>query len=107
MTKRLSFLLVSYSFFALATQHIFAADLEAGKKLFEGRCVECHGVDALGIEAQEAPKLAGQHDWYIVTQLKAFQKLERKNPKMLPFIQDLSEAQMNDLAAYIKQFKAQ
>ncbi len=90
-----------------ACSSVFAADSEAGKKLYEGRCVECHGANGLGIEAQEAPKLAGQHDWYIVSQLKAFQKMERKNPKMMPFIQDLSEAQMSDLAAYIKELKAQ
>jgi len=35
-------------------------------------CSACHGMNGEGNPAQNAPKLAGQHDWYIVKQLQAF-----------------------------------
>ena len=35
-------------------------------------CAACHGDAAQGNEALGAPALAGQNDWYLVTQLKNF-----------------------------------
>lgn len=35
-------------------------------------CATCHGADAEGNEALGAPALAGQNDWYMITQLKNF-----------------------------------
>lgn len=35
-------------------------------------CAACHGADGEGNEALGAPALAGQNDWYMVTQLKNF-----------------------------------
>lgn len=35
-------------------------------------CATCHGDRAQGNEALGAPALAGQNDWYLVTQLKNF-----------------------------------
>lgn len=35
-------------------------------------CASCHGANAEGNEALGAPALAGQNDWYMVTQLKNF-----------------------------------
>ncbi len=35
-------------------------------------CATCHGANAEGIEALGAPALAGQNDWYMVTQLRNF-----------------------------------
>lgn len=35
-------------------------------------CAACHGANAEGTEALGAPALAGQNDWYMVTQLKNF-----------------------------------
>ena len=72
-----------------------------GEALYKNKCVECHVVDAMGIKDQEAPMLRGQFDWYIISQLNNFLKGERKNPKMLPFIQDLSAQDIKDLASYI------
>jgi len=42
-----------------------------GKKLFDN-CAFCHGKSAEGNYAMNAPKLSGQHDWYLKRQLKAF-----------------------------------
>lgn len=35
-------------------------------------CIACHGENAQGNDAMGAPNLAGQHDWYINTQLSNF-----------------------------------
>jgi cytochrome c553 len=55
-----------------------------------------------GIPAQKAPRIAGQHDWYIAKQLQDIKAgVTRKNPVMIPFVSKLSEQDMKDLAAYI------
>jgi len=46
-------------------------NVERGRQLYRS-CATCHGADAEGIEAMNAPALAGQNDWYMVTQLKNF-----------------------------------
>lgn len=42
-----------------------------GRTAFQS-CAACHGADAMGNEALNSPALAGQNDWYLVTQLKNF-----------------------------------
>ena len=46
-------------------------DAAAGRSLY-GVCATCHGYQAQGKVAMGAPALAGQNDWYLVTQLKNF-----------------------------------
>ena len=88
-------------FLALLTTTSFAADAAKGKKLYQS-CVQCHGEDGMGNVAEEAPKIAGQFDWYIASSIKAFKiGKDRKNPKMLPFIKNLSDSDIADLSAYI------
>lgn len=48
-------------------------DLTLGKRQFEKSCAQCHGSNALGIEALGAPALAGQQARYLLRQLKLFQ----------------------------------
>jgi cytochrome c553 len=62
-------------------------------------CVACHGVNGNSANP-EWPNLAGQHPQYIVKQLKAFKGGARQNPLMTPQAQALSDADMEDLAAY-------
>lgn len=35
-------------------------------------CLACHGPEGKGNEQLHAPPIAGQHDWYLVSQLKKF-----------------------------------
>ncbi len=46
-------------------------DVQKGRQLYQA-CATCHGADAQGNEAMNAPALRGQNDWYLVTQLKNF-----------------------------------
>lgn len=46
-------------------------DASVGEILY-GTCAACHGSNAEGNEAIAAPALAGQNDWYLITQLRNF-----------------------------------
>lgn len=46
-------------------------DVAAGRTAYV-ICSACHGPAGEGNPAQNAPKLAGQHDWYIVKQLQNY-----------------------------------
>lgn len=43
----------------------------AGKAMY-AVCLACHGANGEGNKALNAPRLAGQHDWYTVQQIKNF-----------------------------------
>jgi cytochrome c553 len=62
-------------------------------------CGACHGMDGNSSDAQY-PKLAGQHESYIVRQLTNFKGGTRQNPIMLGFASSLSEQDMRDVGAF-------
>lgn len=62
-------------------------------------CVACHGVNGNSSNPQW-PNLAGQSQWYIIKQLKAFKAGDRQDPLMSPMAAPLSDDDMEDLAAY-------
>jgi cytochrome c553 len=72
-------------------------------------CAACHGADGRGNEALAAPALAGQSDWYLVTQLHNYRDGRRgTNPEdvhgatMRPLVATLvDEAAIVDVVAYI------
>jgi cytochrome c553 len=47
-------------------------DAAAGQKQYGSICIACHGADATGTQAMNAPPLAGQADWYLYRQLEKF-----------------------------------
>jgi len=82
----------------LASGLAVAGDAAAGKAK-AGTCVGCHG--AAGVSAVPMyPNLAGQHEQYLLTQLKAFKAGSRKNATMNAMVAALSDEDMADLAAY-------
>lgn len=62
-------------------------------------CGACHGIDGNSTDPQY-PKLAGQHESYIVRQLTSFKGGKRQNPIMLGMATPLSEQDMHDIGAY-------
>ena len=76
----------------------FAANIEAGKEKAKV-CAACHGADG-NSAAADFPKLAGQHADYIVKSLQGYKSGTRKNPVMAPMGANLSQRDMEDLAAY-------
>ena len=64
-------------------------------------CAACHGAEAAGSAA--APRLAGQHDRYLVRQLKAFRSMERPAAvAMHALVTNLSDQDIGALAAYLQ-----
>ena len=62
--------LVLFVFIAQASSAM-AADAAAGKAAYTV-CAACHGQDAQGNAAMNAPKTTGLEGWYVARQLKAF-----------------------------------
>lgn len=81
-----------------ATEAKPAGDPEAGKTKSTS-CLACHGADGNSMNP-EWPKLAGQHEDYLLKQLNYFYGGERENATMKGMVQGLSETDMEDLAAY-------
>ncbi len=80
-----------------------AADIEAGKAK-AGMCSSCHG--AAGISAMDMwPSLAGQKTGYLAKQLNAFRDGTRSDPMMNGLAKGLSDADIDNLAAYYNSLK--
>jgi len=75
-----------------------AADAEAGRKK-AGGCVACHGPNGNSTNPA-VPSLAAQPGQFIVTQLFMFRDGKRKDPQMSPVAANLTNADLDDLAAY-------
>ena len=80
-------------------------ELERGSKLY-AKCIVCHGRKGEGKKAQNAPKLGGQHAWYIENQLAAMKSGERINKVMLPYLKKLGAQEFKDLGIYISKLPA-
>ncbi len=83
--------------------NLFAGNAENGAKLYK-KCMACHGKEGLGKKSQKAPMLAGQYDWYVKSQIIAIKSGARANnnaKKMMPFVKNLSDTEIDDLSAYI------
>ncbi len=65
-------------------------------------CRECHGMDGNSTVEDEAPKLAGLHEVYIVKQLTDFRDKTRSHELMreIKEIEDLKDKDIRDLAAW-------
>lgn len=77
-----------------------AAGKAAAGKAKAGACAGCHGADGNGGSDPSWPKLAGQHEGYLVAQLQAFKSGARKDPMMSGMAAGLSKKDMEDIAAY-------
>ena len=80
-----------------------AADVVEGKEK-AAMCVGCHGAKGVSMNP-EWPNIAGQKDKYLMNQLKAFRGGVRKNPLMTPIAASLSDADIENLAAYFSGLK--
>ena len=77
--------------------------------LEEGRvkaqiCAACHGADG-NSAIPGTPSLAGQPRQFIVTALFMFREGRRKNEQMTPFVEKLSNTDLNDLALFFSSQK--
>lgn len=62
-------------------------------------CAACHGLK--GISSNSLwPSLAGQHQEYLTKQIKAFRDGQRSDVSMQPFVANLSDQDVEDIAAH-------
>lgn len=91
-----------------AVETTIEGDPQKGQHYYNN-CSSCHGEEGQGNYATMAPKLAGQHDWYLIRQLKNFkQGIRGSHPEdaygsqMILMARTLhSEEAIEDLASYI------
>jgi len=80
-------------------------DLNAGSTKYAAVCAACHGTDGnSGVPAN--PKIAQQHPEYLVKQLQEFKSGRRPSQVMKPFADQLSEADMRNIAYWAGSQKA-
>jgi cytochrome c553 len=83
----------------------FAGDVKAGATVAQS-CTMCHGEKGLSTMAG-TPSLAGQPDMYIASQLRDFRDGKRHNEVMSVIAKPLSDADIDNVAAYFAQFEIQ
>ena len=88
----------------VAAGDAFAADPAAGKKVAQGTCAVCHGLDGIA-KVPDAPHLAGENVEYLLRQLKAFKSGERKHEQMSIIAQGMDDAAMENVSAWYSQIK--
>src|SRR6516162_7315212 len=75
-----------------------SGEAEVGKKK-SAPCAACHGPNGVSV-GPEFPNLAGQYEDYLVKALHHYKNGKRKNPIMQGQVANLTEKDMDDLAAY-------
>lgn len=93
------FILFSTTSIASATEATTPVGDAAKGKEKSMLCAACHAADG-NSTAPNYPKIAGQHEGYLVSQLQGFKNGQRKDPSMAPMAAPLSEQDMLDISAY-------
>ncbi|UTW45502.1 cytochrome c [bacterium SCSIO 12696] len=89
----------------LLATNALAGDAAAGKAK-AATCIACHGP--AGISNNNLwPNLAGQKKGYLIKQLKDFRAGKRNDPLMKPMVQNLTDADIENLAEYFSSLKSQ
>lgn len=102
MTKTISLIAVSLAVIINAPA-LAGGNAEAGKAK-SAVCAGCHGADG-NSPTPMFPKLAGQHEDYLLHSLQGYKTGKRKNPIMSGQVASLSDQDMKDLAAYFSKQK--
>lgn len=98
--KRLSILAV-FAVLGLAAQGAIAkGNVQAGKAKAAQVCAACHGADGAKPSAPDQPVLAGQYADYLAKALADYKSGKRANPIMKAFAGQLSEQEIEDVAAW-------
>lgn len=90
---------------AVASSAFAAGDPQAGR-IKADTCLGCHAVAGGYFNVYptyHVPKLGGQHANYIVAALKSYKNGQRKHETMRANAADLSEQDMQDIAAFFSQ----
>jgi cytochrome c553 len=102
MMKPVSLIAAGLRCAGLSTSAI-SGDAAAGAKVAQN-CIMCHGENGLSTMAG-TPSLAGQPDVYLSGQLHQFRNGKRQNEVMNVIAKPLSDADIDNVAAYFAQFE--
>ena len=75
-----------------------AGDPQAGRAK-AALCAACHGMNGVSINPLW-PSLAGQQEVYLANQIRAFRDGARVEVTMQPFVANLTDQDVEDLAAF-------
>ncbi|MEE9336245.1 MAG: c-type cytochrome [Granulosicoccaceae bacterium] len=98
---RIKLLLVGILLAAVQSTSMAEGDVVEGQKLAH-TCLGCHGVKHYvnTYPTYHVPRIAGQHEIYIVAALKAYRSKQRPHKTMQANASDLTDQNMEDVAAY-------
>jgi len=99
MRRKLSIVATACTALSLMAAPVFAAGDAAAGQSKSAACAACHMPDGNSVVPM-FPKIAGQSSSYIFNQLQAFKANDRVDPSMNPQVAQLSEQDMQDLAAH-------
>ncbi len=86
---------------SLSLTPVQAGDAATGASTFNSRgCVGCHGPSGKK-PLPNTPVVGGKPADFIAAELKKFRSGERNNPMMTPMAAGLSDADVDNLAAYL------
>ena len=86
-------------------QTVWAGDADVGKAK-SMPCSVCHGLNGMST-LNEAPNLAGQPLIYLIEQMRAYRSGKRQNEIMSIIAKPLSNADIEDLAAWYNSIKVE
>lgn len=94
----------------LTGSNLMAAGNASAGKMSYAMCGACHGANGEGNRAMNAPRLAGQDEWYLVSTLKRFKSGARGSSdpvaaSMVPMAKMLTDVQIENVSAYIATLK--
>jgi cytochrome c553 len=101
------FLLVALFLAANADAADLKGNAKTGKTL-SYTCTGCHGIAEYknAYPSYRVPKLAGQHEKYLLAALHAYKKGERNHPTMKAQASSFSDQDIADIAAYLSSLKS-
>lgn len=80
----------------------------SGQTIYRQACASCHGNQAQGLANMQAPRLAGQHDWYIENQIVDIRDKRRTNGSsgvMVGLFRALSKEDIKALSKYLEELE--
>ena len=98
---RIKLILAGIVLAAVQSISMAAGNADEGQKLAY-TCLGCHGVKHYvnTYPTYHVPRIAGQHENYIVSALKAYRSKQRSHKTMQANASDLTDQNMEDVAAY-------
>lgn len=83
----------------VATGQAYAAQNTEAGAAKAALCGGCHGPNGISVNPLW-PNLAGQHAEYLIKQITAFRSGSRVEPTMQPFVANLTDADIEAIAAF-------